>query len=79
MILDTNHPIEPIRYRINFVNENLILSPLLFIVIKQILSKNLKKYEVLVIGRVSSTGEIFMILVKVLVQLCLVFVLWNEH
>ena len=48
------------RYKINFVNEKLILSlPLFFIMIKQILTNNLKNEEVLVIGRCSSLVEIF--------------------
>ena len=48
------------RYKINFVNEKLILSlPLFVIIIKQILTKNLKNEEVLVIGRSSFLVVIF--------------------
>ena len=61
MILVKNHPKEPMRKKDNFVNENLILSSLSFIVIKHILTKNLKKDDVLVIGRVFSLVEIFML------------------
>ena len=59
--MDTNHPKAQMRYTINFGNENLILSSLFFIVIKHALTKNLKKDDVLVIGYVTSSVEIFML------------------
>ena len=58
--MHTYHPKAPRRYNINFGNENLILSSLFFIVIKHALTKNLKKDDVLVIGPVTSSVEIFM-------------------
>ena len=57
--MNTYHPKAPRRYTINFGNENLILSSLFFIVIKHDLTKNLKKDDVLVIGRVTSSVEMF--------------------
>ena len=59
--MHTYHPKAPRRYTINFGNENLILSSFFFIVIKHALTKNLKKDDVLVIGHVTSSVEIFML------------------
>ena len=47
--MHTYHPKATMRYSINFMNENLIFSFLFLIVIKPVLTKNLKKDDVLVI------------------------------